>query len=85
MADDYVELAGRRVRKEPTRWVYRVTGVATLITDSTAPKPKATLSGTTHTIAPICQAVETDEERYPGRILFMAMYEAPLTRTEFQA
>ena len=83
MADDYTELAGRTIGKEPTRVLYRTRGVATLVTDSTAPSQGDALSGTSHTIPPICQKVDIDEIRYPKRFLFNAIWEGPLTRAEF--
>ena len=85
MADDYIELAGRAISKEPTRVLYRTRGVATLATDATAPKQGRALTGTSHTIPPICQKVDLDEIRYPKRFLFNAIFESPLTRAEFIA
>jgi hypothetical protein len=83
---DYVEIAGRTIKKEPTRLIYRTQGVATLATDATAPHQGSTLADVTGTaVPPICQGVELSETRYPGRILFAALFEQPLSRTEFQA
>jgi hypothetical protein len=82
---DYTELAGRTIQNSPTRRIIRTRGVATTAADTGAPKKGSTLSGTTYTIAPICQAVDVDELRYPGRFLFLAVWESPVTRSEFQA
>lgn len=86
MADDYVELAGRTLRKEPTRWVWQTRGVATLVTDSLAPQiGDADLVITpisARTVPAICVAAQTDEARYPKRIVFNAIWESPTARSE---
>jgi len=82
---DYMELAGRVIRKEATRRVIKTQGVATTEGDTSAPKQGAELTGTSYTVPTMCQAVEVDETRYPKRLLFSAIWESPLTRTEFQA
>lgn len=85
MSADYVELAGRRIREDVARWVYIVTGIATDADDTVRPTKGDVLAATGHTIDPICQSVDIDELRYPGRYVFTSIFEAPMTRAEFVA
>ncbi len=86
MADDYQELPGRSVEWERgKRRIVRTIGIATLETDGLAPGPVKALTGTTYTTAPIYPTRKTAEQRYPGRITFLAIWESPVTRAEFLA
>jgi hypothetical protein len=84
-----VELAGRVKDKRPTASIYNVRYLATSMSDTGLPTVGGTgLTldvGDTTTVRPICQGFKKDELRYPKRVLVLAVFESPFTRTEFQA
>lgn len=82
----YTELAGRQHSKEPTRILYLVRLISATLTD--CPKVGTDLASPaatkefSETETPTCARSQTDEVRYPGRYLFLCVFEVPLLRTE---
>ncbi len=77
------ELAGRQHRKEPTRIIYLLRLIGAAITDAPVVGSDLASPDFSETLTGTCVNVQTDEVRYPGRFLFVAAYEVPLTKAEF--
>jgi hypothetical protein len=84
-----VELAGRTKEKRPASVIYNVRYLAASMSDTGLPtvggSGMSLDTGDTTTNRPICQGWRVDELRYPKKKLVLAIFEAPLTRTEFLA
>ncbi len=83
---DNKELVGRQHRKEAARFIYLVRMVGAAVTDAPLmgddlQSPAATKEFG-ETLTPTVATVDTDEARYPGRILFVITYVVPILRTE---
>lgn len=82
---DYTEIVGRTYGREGARRIVRTIGLASTRTDANRPKVGDSLSGESFTIPALCQKVEEDELRYPGRIAFLTLWESARTRAELLA
>ncbi len=77
------ELAGRQHRKEPTRIIYLLRLISATLTDAPVVGSDLASQEFSETLTGTCVNVQIDEVRYPGRFLFVAAFEVPLTKAEF--